>query len=71
LATFHAKDECGQVITIIEKISIRRAGAFDNGNARIKALSAFVRADNHNAMKANEDRTEFTDVRTGVVYRRV
>ena len=71
MATFQAKSDRGEVITIIQKTSTRRAGSFDDGTAKIQAVSTFVRADNHNSMNANEDFTEFTDVRTKVVYRRV
>ena len=71
MATFQAKSDRGEVITIIQKTSTRRAGSFDDGTAKIQGVSTFVRADNHNPMNANEDFTEFTDVRTRVVYRRV
>jgi hypothetical protein len=71
MATFQAKSDRGEVITIIQKISTRRAGSFDDGSAKVQGLATFVRSDNHNAMNANHDFTEFTDVRTKVVYRRV
>ena len=71
MATFQAKSDRGDVITIIERTSVRPAGTFDNPHAKVKGLSTFVRADNHNALNANKDCAEFTDVRTKVVYRRI
>jgi hypothetical protein len=71
MPTFKAKSDRGEVITIIERTSVRPAGSFDDPHAKVKGLSTFLRADNHNMMNANEDRTEFTDVRTKIVYRRV
>ena len=71
MTTFQAKSGRGDVITIIEKTTVKRAGAFDDGNAKIQGLSTFMRADNHNLMSPNHDLTEFTDVRTKVVYRKV
>jgi len=66
MATFQAKSNRGDVITIIQKTNTRRAGSFDDGNAKIQGLSTFVRADNHNVMNANQDFTEFTNVRREV-----
>jgi hypothetical protein len=71
MTTFQARSDRGEVITIIQKISTKRVGAFDDGNAKIQGLSTFMRADNHNLMNASQDFTEFTDVRTKVLYRRV
>ena len=71
MATFEAKSGSGEVITIIEQTSVRRVGSYDDGNAKVQGLSTFVRADNRNAMNANRDLTEFTDVRTKIVYRRI
>ena len=70
MATFQAKSGRGEVITIIERTTVKRVGSFDDGNAKIQGLSTFVRADNHSRLNPNQDRTEFTDVRTKVVYRR-
>jgi hypothetical protein len=69
--TFQAKSDRGEVITVIEKTTSKRVGSFDDGNAKIQGLSTFVRADNRNPMNANHDFTEFTDVRTKVVYRKI
>jgi hypothetical protein len=71
MTRFQAKSDRGEVITVIEKTTTKRAGPFDDGNAKIQGSSTFLRADNHNPMNANNDRTEFTDVRTKVVYRKV
>ena len=71
MATFQAKSNRGDVITIIERTTTKRVGSFDDGNAKIQGLSTFVRSDNRNAMNANQDFAEFTDVRTKVVYRKV
>jgi hypothetical protein len=71
MATFQAKSDRGEVITIIERTSVRPAGSFDDPHGKIKGLSTFLRADNHNALNANQDFTEFTEVRTKVVYRRI
>lgn len=71
MTTFRAKSHGGDVITIIEKTSTKRAGSFDDGTAKVQGLSTFVRADNHNVMNANQDFTEFTDVRTKVAYRKL
>jgi hypothetical protein len=71
MPTFRAKSDRGELITIIEKTTTKRAGSFDDGNAKIQGSSTFLRADNHNVMNANQDLTEFTDVRTKVVYRKV
>lgn len=71
MTTFRAESHGGDVITIIEKTSTKRAGSFDDGNAKVQGFSTFVRADNHNVMNASQDLTEFTDVRTKVVYRKV
>ena len=71
MATFQAKSGSGEVITIIEQTSTRRVGSYDDGNAKVQRVSMFVRADNRNSMNVNRDLTEFTEVRTKVVYRRI
>jgi hypothetical protein len=71
MATFQAKSDRGDVITIIEKTTTKRAESYDDGSAKIQGLSTYVRADNHTPLNPNQDFTEFTDVRTKAVYRHI